>query len=75
MRFGQNVLRMTRKERLVEFSWEAHCFPFLARISGRSDDFEKCAARFGQIAFLSVKVLKIVRLALNSPQIGKTVRF
>ena len=37
--------------------------------------FRSCAARFGQIAFLSVKVLKIVRLALNSPQIGKTVRF
>ena len=28
--------------------------------------FRSCAARFGQIAFLSVKVLKIVRLALNS---------
>ena len=37
--------------------------------------FRSCAARFGQIAFLSVKVLKIVRLASNSPQIGKTVRF
>ena len=34
-----------------------------------------CAARFGQIAFLSVKVLKIVTLASNSLQIGKTVRF
>ena len=45
MRFGQNVLRMTRKERLVEFSWEAHCFPFLARISGRSDDFENFDAQ------------------------------
>ena len=37
--------------------------------------FRSCGARFSRIAFLSVKVLKIVRLALNSPQIGKTVRF
>ena len=34
-----------------------------------------CAARFGQIAFVSVKVLKIVTLASNSLQNGKTVRF
>ena len=26
MRFGQNVLRMTWKERFVQFSWKAHCF-------------------------------------------------
>ena len=37
--------------------------------------FRSCAARFGQIAFLSVKVLKIVTLAWNSRQNGKTVRF
>ena len=37
--------------------------------------FRSCAARFGQIAFLSVKVLKIVTLAWNSLQNGKTVRF
>ena len=37
--------------------------------------FRSCAARFGQIAFLSVKVLKIVTLASNSLQKGKTVRF
>ena len=37
--------------------------------------FRSCAARFGQIAFLSVKVLKIVTLASNSLQNGKTVRF
>ena len=36
--------------------------------------FRSCAARFGQIAFLSVKVLKIVKLASNSLQNGKTVR-
>ena len=34
-----------------------------------------CAARFGQIAFLRVKVVKIVTLASNSLQNGKTVRF
>ena len=37
--------------------------------------FRSCAARFGQIAFLSVKVLQVVRLASNSLQNGKTVCF
>ena len=37
--------------------------------------FRSVAARFGQIAFLSVKVLKMVKLASNSLQNGKTVRF
>ena len=37
--------------------------------------FRSCAGRFRQIAFLSVKVLKIVTLAWNSLEIGKTVRF
>ena len=37
--------------------------------------FRSCAARFGQIAILSVKVLKIVTLAWNSLQNRKTVRF
>ena len=37
--------------------------------------FSSCVARFGQIAFLSVKVLKIVTLASNSLQKEKTVRF
>ena len=40
MRFGQNVLRMTWKERFVKFSWKAHCFLFLERISGQCDDFD-----------------------------------
>ena len=40
MRFGQNVLRMTWKERFVQFSWRAHCFPVLQRIWGQCDDFE-----------------------------------
>ena len=37
--------------------------------------FRSCAARFGQIALVSVKVVKIVTLASNSLQKGKTVRF
>ena len=37
--------------------------------------FRSCGARFDQFAFLSVKVLKIVKLASNSLQKGKTVRF
>ena len=37
--------------------------------------FRSCAARFDQIAYLSVKVLNIVTLACNSLQNGKTVRF
>ena len=36
--------------------------------------FRSCAARFAQIAFLSVKVFKIVKLAWNSLQNVKTVR-
>ena len=36
--------------------------------------FRLCAARFGQIAFVCVKVLKIVKLAWNALQTGKTVR-
>ena len=37
--------------------------------------FRSCAARFDQIAFLSMKVLKIVKLAWNSLRNGKAVRF
>ena len=37
--------------------------------------FRSCAVRFGQIKLLSFKVLKIVTLASNSLQNGKTVRF
>ena len=40
MQFGQNVLRMTWKERFVQFLWKAHCFPVLKRILGQCDDFE-----------------------------------
>ena len=37
--------------------------------------FRSCGARFGKIAFLSVKVLKIVTLALNSLPDEITARF
>ena len=37
--------------------------------------FRSCGARFGQIAFVSVKVVIIVTLAPNSLQKEKTVRF
>ena len=37
--------------------------------------FRSRAARFGQIAFLSAKFLKIVTLAWNSLRNGKTARF
>ena len=37
--------------------------------------FRSCGAGFGQIAFVSVKVLKIVTLVWNSGQNCKTVRF
>ena len=40
MRFGQNVLRMTWKERFWQFSWQAHYFKVLIRISGQCDEFE-----------------------------------
>ena len=40
MRFGQNVLRMTWKERFVQFSWKAPCFSVLKRIWGHCGDFE-----------------------------------
>ena len=36
--------------------------------------FRSCAARFGQIGFLSVKSPKIVTLATNSLQKEKTLR-
>ena len=40
IRFGQNGLRMTLKERFVEFSWKVHSFHVLARIWVQCDDFE-----------------------------------
>ena len=40
MRFCQNVLRMTWKERFVQFLWKAHSFPVLKRFWGLFHDFE-----------------------------------
>ena len=37
--------------------------------------FMSCGARFDQIAFLSVNVFKIVKLASNALENRKTVRF
>ena len=37
--------------------------------------FRTCPARFGKIAFVSVKVVKIVKLAWNCPRNGKRVHF
>ena len=45
MRFGQNVLRTTWKERFVQFSWKAHCFSVLKRIWGQFQDFQKLMLR------------------------------
>ena len=45
MRFGQNVLRMTWKDRFAQFLWKAHCFPVLKRISGQFHDFENFDAQ------------------------------
>ena len=45
MRFGQNVLPMTWKERFVQFLWKADCFPVFARISGQCDDFKNFHAQ------------------------------
>ena len=42
MRFGQNVLRMTYKERFVQFYWKAHCFSVSKRIWDKCNDFQKC---------------------------------
>ena len=39
------VEQLAWKARFVQFSWKAHCFPFLERIYGQCDDFdnfEKC---------------------------------
>ena len=45
MQLGRNVLCMTWKERFVQFSWKAHCFPVLVRIWGQCNDFENFNAQ------------------------------
>ena len=44
-RFGQNLLRMTWKERSVQFLWKAHRFSVLERTSGQCDDFDNFDAQ------------------------------
>ena len=58
----------------LKFSWKRENSALSMKIV-QNALFRSCAARFGQIALLSVKVLKIVKLAWNSLQNGKTVRF
>ena len=50
MRFGQNVLRMTSKKRVVQFSWKARCFSALKRIWGQFHDFENFGAKKSDLA-------------------------
>ena len=45
MRFGQNLLRMTWKERVIQLSWKAHCFSAWKRIWGQFHDFENFDAQ------------------------------
>ena len=46
MRFGQNVLRVTWKNNvLTRFSFKAHGFPVLKRITGQCDDVENFDAQ------------------------------
>ena len=57
----------------LKFSWKRENSAVSIKIV-QNALFRSCGARFGQIAFLSVKVLKIVELASNSLENGKTVR-
>ena len=50
MRFAQNVLRLTWKQRFVQFSWKAHSFSFFARISGQCNYFENFDAQTCDLA-------------------------
>ena len=80
------VMRSTfRPNRIFERQSSQNCHTGLKFSSKRENSalsikivqnalFWSCAARFGQIAFCSVKVLNIVQLGLNSLQNGKTVR-
>ena len=83
---GPEILWKTRKQCAFHENFTRRSFQVM-RISSKQKNsalskkivqnplFRSCAARFGQIEFLSVKVLKIVSLAWNSPQNGKTVHF
>ena len=56
----------------ILFKWE-NCALFMKIVQNAL--FRSCVARFGRIAFFSVKVVKIVTLASNSLQKEKSVRF
>ena len=58
----------------LNFSWKRENSALFIKIV-QNALFRSFAARFGQIVFFTVKVLKIVTLASNSLQNGKTVRF
>ena len=76
-RFGQNRIceRQSSQNRHsnLKFSLKRENSALSIKIV-QNAHFRLCAARFGQIAFLRVKVFKIVKLASNSLQNGKTVR-
>ena len=61
------------RETGLKFSFKQKQCAFHENCTKRS--FQVSGARFGQIAVLSLKVLKLVRLASNSLQNGKKVRF
>ena len=83
---GPESLSKTRKQCAFHKNWTRRSFQAM-RISLKQKNsaltkkivqnplFRSCAARFGQIWFLSAKGLKIVKLASNSRQKCKTVRF
>ena len=58
----------------LKFSWKRENSVLFMKIV-QNALFRSCASRFAQIAFLRVKLLKIVTLVSNSLQNGKTVRF
>ena len=83
---GPEILSKTRKQCAFHENFTRRSFQVM-RISSKQKNsalskkivqnplFRSCAARFGQIWFLSAKVLKIVKLASNFRQNWKTVRF
>ena len=83
---GPEILSKTRKQCAFHENFTRRSFQVM-RISSKQKNsalskkivqnplFRSCAARFGQIWFLSAKVPKIVKLASNFRQNWKTVRF
>ena len=62
------------RETGLKFSWKRENSGLMMEIV-KNTLFRSCGARFVQMAFLGIKVLKIVTLAPNSLQNGKRVRF